>query len=167
MPNGGYVRVVSKRTLSVGNGEGQPVDANPLFPASALAACRITCACRRALSSLLPDRPRPRVCWRGAASGATERHYAAPVSTDSGQRRFSTQFSTPKSQRNGVEGLYLLVTATSWGGRPEFVTSLPSWSCGFDSRRPLFACGQCASRLGGRWMARWRSISPDIPPTVP
>ena len=33
--------------------------------------------------------------------------------------------------------LYLLVTAADWRGRPVRVTSLPSWSCGFDSRRPL------------------------------
>ena len=33
--------------------------------------------------------------------------------------------------------LYLLVTAANWSGRRECVTSLPSWSCGFDSRRPL------------------------------
>ena len=33
--------------------------------------------------------------------------------------------------------LYLLVTGASWSGLPECVTSLPSWSCGFDSRHPL------------------------------
>jgi len=33
--------------------------------------------------------------------------------------------------------LYLLVTAADWRGRPVRVTSLPSWSCRFDSRRPL------------------------------
>jgi hypothetical protein len=33
--------------------------------------------------------------------------------------------------------VYLLVTALTGSRRPEFVTSLPSWSCGFDSRRPL------------------------------
>jgi hypothetical protein len=32
---------------------------------------------------------------------------------------------------------YLLVTAVNWTGQPEFVASLPSWSCGFDSRRLL------------------------------
>jgi hypothetical protein len=33
--------------------------------------------------------------------------------------------------------LYILVTAANWRGLPHCVTSLPSWSCGFDSRRPL------------------------------
>jgi hypothetical protein len=33
--------------------------------------------------------------------------------------------------------LYVLVIAANWSGRPGCVTSLPSWSCGFDSRRPL------------------------------
>ena len=40
---------------------------------------------------------------------------------------------------------YLLVTAANWSGRPEFVTSLPSWSCGFDSRRPLRGPATAAS----------------------
>ncbi len=43
----------------------------------------------------------------------------------------------PKRQRSGIETPYLLVTAANWDGRSECVTSLPSWSCGFDSRRPL------------------------------
>ena len=47
----------------------------------------------------------------------------------------------PDRHRRGVEMPYLLVTAASWTGRPEPVTSLPSWSCGFDSRRPLYASG--------------------------
>ena len=72
-----------------------------------------------------------------AASGCIDRHYAAPEFTDSGQRRFSTQISTPKRQRGGIEMSYLLVTAVNLSGRPWCVTSLPSWSCGFDSRRPL------------------------------
>jgi hypothetical protein len=32
---------------------------------------------------------------------------------------------------------YLLVTGTDWSRRPEYASSFPSWSCGFDSRRPL------------------------------
>jgi len=43
----------------------------------------------------------------------------------------------PKRQHGGAETLYILVTDASWGGPPESVASLPSWSCGFDSRRPL------------------------------
>ena len=62
-----------------------------------------------------------------AASGFIERDYAAPACTDSGQRRFSTQF-LPKRQRSGVEMVYILVTAANWNGRPECVTSLPIWS---------------------------------------
>jgi hypothetical protein len=39
----------------------------------------------------------PSLAWRrGVAIGFTERHYAAPASTDSRSRRFSTQFSTQK-----------------------------------------------------------------------
>jgi hypothetical protein len=33
--------------------------------------------------------------------------------------------------------LYILVTGANLRGLPDCVTSLPSWSCGFDSRRPL------------------------------
>ena len=47
----------------------------------------------------------------------------------------------PNRRRSGVERLYLLVTAANWNGRPGSVTSLPSWSCGFDSRRPLQLAG--------------------------
>ena len=43
----------------------------------------------------------------------------------------------PKRQHSGIEMSYLLITAANRSGQPEFVTSLPSWSCGFDSRRPL------------------------------
>jgi len=42
-----------------------------------------------------------------------------------------------RRQCSRVEMLYLLVTAAKRGGRPECATSLPSWSYGFDSRRPL------------------------------
>jgi hypothetical protein len=47
----------------------------------------------------------------------------------------------PNGQCSGIETPYLLVTAANWDGRPERVTSLPSWSCGFDSRRPLQFAG--------------------------
>jgi hypothetical protein len=43
----------------------------------------------------------------------------------------------PKAQQSGAEMLYVLVIAANWSGRPGCATSLPSWSCGFDSRRPL------------------------------
>jgi hypothetical protein len=43
----------------------------------------------------------------------------------------------PKKQHSEVEMLYLLVKAANGSRRPEFISSLPSWSCGFDSRRPL------------------------------
>jgi hypothetical protein len=43
----------------------------------------------------------------------------------------------PNRQHSGDEMLYILVTAVNWRGLPESVTSLPSWSCGFGSRRPL------------------------------
>lgn len=43
----------------------------------------------------------------------------------------------PKRQRGEGEMLDLLITATNLSRRPEFVTSLPSWSFGSDSRRPL------------------------------
>jgi hypothetical protein len=43
----------------------------------------------------------------------------------------------PTRQDSGVEELSLLVTVTSWSGRSEFVTSFPSWACGFDSRHSL------------------------------
>ncbi len=43
----------------------------------------------------------------------------------------------PKRRRSRFERLYLLVMAAKCSSRPECVTSLPSWSCGFDSRRPL------------------------------
>ena len=43
----------------------------------------------------------------------------------------------PNRRRSGVERLSLLVTAANPSGHRECATSLPSWSCGFDSRRPL------------------------------
>src|SRR5262249_38414347 len=50
----------------------------------------------------------------------------------------------PNRAHRRLEVPYLLITAANWIGRPESVTSLPSWSCGFDSRRPLscFLAGQ-------------------------
>jgi hypothetical protein len=45
----------------------------------------------------------------------------------------------PNRHRREVKRPYLPVTATNWRDRPKYVTSLPSWSCGFDSRRPLQA----------------------------
>src|SRR5215472_13291011 len=47
----------------------------------------------------------------------------------------------PNRQRSEVEISYLLVTGDNWRGLPEFVTSLPCWSCGFDSCRPLQLTG--------------------------
>src|SRR5580693_1935574 len=43
----------------------------------------------------------------------------------------------PKVQQSGAEMLYALVIPANWSVRLGYVTSLPSWSCGFDSRRPL------------------------------
>ena len=43
----------------------------------------------------------------------------------------------PNGQRSGIEIAYLLVTAANPSGHRDCATSLPSWSCGFDSRRPL------------------------------
>jgi hypothetical protein len=43
----------------------------------------------------------------------------------------------PKRQPGGAGELFLLVAAANREGRPGCVTSLPSWSYGFDSRRPL------------------------------
>src|SRR5271169_3130419 len=45
--------------------------------------------------------------------------------------------------------LYLLVTELTGSRRPECVTSLPSWSCGFDSRRPLRGPAIGLELLGG------------------
>jgi len=54
----------------------------------------------------------------------------------------------PRRQCSGVEMLYLLVTAANWNSRAGCANSLPSWSCGFDSRRPLQGSGP------GRWHLR-------------
>jgi hypothetical protein len=43
----------------------------------------------------------------------------------------------PKRQCSRVEMLYLLVTVANWSSRTKCCTSFPSWSCGFDSPRPL------------------------------
>ena len=43
----------------------------------------------------------------------------------------------PKRRRSRIERLYLLIMAAKCSSQPECATSLPSWSCGFDSRRPL------------------------------
>jgi hypothetical protein len=60
-----------------------------------------------------------------------------PACTDSSSGSFLPNFY-PKRWRDGVEMLYLLVTAANCRSRPGCGSSLPSWSCGFDSRRPLF-----------------------------
>jgi hypothetical protein len=43
----------------------------------------------------------------------------------------------PKRQCGGIEMSFLLATAANRSGRPGCITSLSSWSYGFDSRRPL------------------------------
>ena len=60
--------------------------------------------------------------------------------------------------------LYLLVTVANGRSLPECVTSLPSWSCGFDSRRPLHrdpaagpAAQQAGDRIAGQFAARVRT----------
>jgi hypothetical protein len=53
---------------------------------------------------------------------------------------------------------YLLVTGTDWTRRAEYASSFPSWSCGFDSRRPLREIQVDHSRLGQR-SPRWRSVT--------
>jgi len=85
-------------------------------------------------STPLRGRPVTRRANRRAASGRIEQDYAAPAFTDSRQRRSSTQFSTQRGNAAEFETPYLLVTAANWSSEPECPTSLPSWSCGFDSR---------------------------------
>jgi hypothetical protein len=47
--------------------------------------------------------------------------------------------------------VYLLVTASNWSGRPGYMTSLPSWSCGFDASARLASAEHSRSyaELGG------------------
>ena len=88
-----------------------------------------------------------RCCWHSstprmgatacAASGCTERHYAAPEFMDSGQRRFSTQISTQRGSAVESKCHFSWSKAAYRTGWPGCDISLPSWSCGFDSRRPL------------------------------
>ena len=47
----------------------------------------------------------------------------------------------PEVRQSGAKMLYVLVMPANWSVRPGCVTSLPSWSCGFDSRRPLQLAG--------------------------
>ena len=54
----------------------------------------------------------------------------------------------PNRQRSGAGMLYLLVTPVNWRGVPECFTSLPSWSCGFDPRRPLSTSIVSVNRCG-------------------
>jgi hypothetical protein len=91
------------------------------------------------------DRRRPALAGRrtvGAVSTARRHqgHRAGLHSTSLHRLEAAAIFYPnfyPKRQCSGVEMVYLLVTASNWSGRPECVTSLPSWSCGFDSRPPL------------------------------
>ena len=76
-----------------------------------------------------------------AASGCRERQYAAPEFTDSRRRRFSTQISTQRAGAAKSRHCICWSRPRNEGGRWECVTSLPSWSCGFDSRRPLQLTG--------------------------
>ncbi len=57
--------------------------------------------------------------------------------TDSGQQRFSTQFSTQRGNTAESRSYFSWSWCPSWSDRSEFVTSFPSWKCGFDSGRPL------------------------------
>ena len=68
----------------------------------------------------------------------------------------------PNSERSGVEVLYILVAALNWAGGPRCVTSLPSWSCGFDSRRPLST--GVVSKSVGRCSAGLRLSDPAVRP---
>ena len=76
-----------------GRGAGERV---LLGAASERAVCDVDQAGRYRMAD--PDRGRRHVSGlarrRGVAVGFTERHYAAPASTDYGRRQFSTQFST-------------------------------------------------------------------------
>jgi hypothetical protein len=116
-------------------------------PAGAgLAAFATAACCRRLLDVNLRGTLR-RDCWHCC----TPRHGSHKVHVirahRTAQRRTRVHgFRTaeifypnfyPKRRRGGTEMSYLLVTAANWNDRPECVTSLPSWSCGFDSRRPL------------------------------
>jgi hypothetical protein len=56
---------------------------------------------------------------------------------------------------------YLLVTAANWSGEPGCVTSLPSWSCGFDSRRPLQP--ESPAQSDDRDVADWLSVPAEVP----
>ena len=65
----------------------------------------------------------------------------------------------PKRRHGGAGILHFLVTAADRGGEPECVTSLPSWPCGFNFRRPLqlinnFRFGVHVSPGSGRLPAR-------------
>ena len=78
----------------------------------------------------------PHVRAKIRSNERTRPDYAAPVFTNSGRRRFSTQISTQTGADAELRG------RTAWsepsaGEAGRSVTSLPSWSCGFDSRRPL------------------------------
>ena len=66
----------------------------------------------------------------------TERHYAAPEFTDSRQRRFLPK-SLPKQAAHWSRYAIRAGHGRKLARPSKGVTSLPSWLCGFDSRRPL------------------------------
>ena len=95
----------------------------------------------------LPPTPAFFCCWHRCtpkhashqANGVTV-HRTAPSCTAMHRFRAAAIFYPnfdPNRPHSGIEMPYLLVTAVSWSGNPESGISLPSWSCGFDSHRPL------------------------------
>jgi hypothetical protein len=74
----------------------------------------------------------PNVPHQGSQKG-TALHHTSHIS---GPAIFYPNFY-PNRRRGGAGMLYLLVTAIDRSDLQECVTSLPRWSCGFDSRRPL------------------------------
>jgi hypothetical protein len=70
------------------------------------------------------------------ASRSAERHHATPASTDSRQRRFLPKFLPKETAQRSSDTVYA-GHGSKKSSLLESVTSLPSWSCGFDSRRPL------------------------------
>lgn len=70
----------------------------------------------------------------GIQNGSTLHQVAQIV----GSSDFLPNFLPKEAAQRSLDVIYL-VTVANWRSRPECGTSLPSWSCGLDSRRPLLS----------------------------
>ena len=79
-------------------------------------------------------------------------HWTGPCCTSIHKFRVMAVFYPdlyPERRHSQAETLYLLVAGTSRSIPTEHTGNLPSWSCGFDSRRPLYVVRTAIAHCNG------------------